>query len=380
MIGASLRRFTWPLVIALVATALYTGIRHKRDRLVDFEVYRRAAARAMLAEPLYRPEDGHYQYKYLPAFAFPMAPFARVPREFASGVWYALSVFLLCCFIRQSVRLLPEPRLSRRVLLWLVVIVTGKFWVRELVMGQTNAMLGVVLISALVAARRGRWPLAGALVGLGVFVKPYAILLLPWLAIVGGLQATAAAAAVLALGLIAPAAAYGWQGNLALLADWYRTVTSTTAPNLLDTENISLATMWAKWLGPGQDASVLALATGVAALALTGAALLVRRRVREPLYLEFGLLMILVPLLSPQGWDYVLLVAVPAFACLIDRWRDVARPWQLATAIGIALVSFTIFDVVGRSVYVWLMLKSAVSVGALILLVCTAHLRWKSLA
>ena len=349
MIDAPLRRFTWPLIVAVLATALYGGIRAKREKLVDFEVYRRAAARALEAEPLYRPEDGHYQYKYFPAFAFPMAPFARMPHEVANTVWYALSVFLLSSFIWQSVRLLPDPRLSQRVLLWVVAILTGKFWVKELVMGQTNAMLGVVLISALVAARRGRWPLAGALVALGTFVKPYAILLFPWLAIVGGLQSAVAASAVLAIGLIAPAAAYGWHGNLTLLAEWYRTVTSTTAPNLLDAENISFATMWAKWIGPGTRASALALATCVAALAVAGVAVVMRRRVREPLFLEFGLLMILVPLLSPQGWDYVLLVATPAFVCLVDRWRDVAWPWRLATVAGFALVSFTVFDIVGRA-------------------------------
>jgi hypothetical protein len=53
-----------------------------------------------------------------------------------------------------------------------------------------------------------------------------------------------------------------------------------------------------------------------------------RRTVREPAYLEFGLLMLLIPLLSPQGWDYVLLVATPAVMILVDRWRE--------TGIGVA--------------------------------------------
>ena len=46
--------------------------------MVDFEVYRTAAARALDAEPLYRADDGHYQFKYLPAFALAMAPFAWI--------------------------------------------------------------------------------------------------------------------------------------------------------------------------------------------------------------------------------------------------------------------------------------------------------------
>ena len=51
---------------------------------------------------------------------------------------------------------------------------------------------------------------------------------------------------------------YGWTGNLDLLAAWFRTVTETTAPNLLVADNISLAAMWAKWIGAGPLAAALA--------------------------------------------------------------------------------------------------------------------------
>ena len=52
-------------------------------------MYRTASVRALAAEPLYRPEDGHLtEYKYLPAFAFAMAPFGALPREAATVVWY----------------------------------------------------------------------------------------------------------------------------------------------------------------------------------------------------------------------------------------------------------------------------------------------------
>ena len=352
----------------------------KRDTLVDFEVYRTAAVRALSAEPLYRPEDGHFQYKYLPIFALAMAPFALAPHAIATGAWFALSVVLLCFFMRQSARLLPDRRLSERLLLWLVAIFTGKFWVKELMLGQTNTLLGVLLMCALAAAQRDRWRPAAVLVGLGTLVKPYGILLVPWLAIVGGLQAALVSSAVLVLGLVVPAAVYGWQGNVALLFDWHRTVTETTSPNLLYPENISLAAMGAKWLGPGAPAWALVLITGAGALALVAAVLVMRRRVSEPNYLEFGLLMILVPLFSPQGWDYVLLIAAPALFCLLDRWHDVWLPWKIVLAVGIALVSFTIFDLLGRALYTRLMAMSVVSMGALLLVVCLAHLRWRSLA
>ena len=111
------RHLAWPLLIAALGMVLYIAIKTKRDTLVDFEVYRTAAVRALSAEPLYRPEDGHFKYKYLPLFALAMAPFALAPHAIATGAWFAMSVLLLCLFMRQSARALPNRRLSERSLL-----------------------------------------------------------------------------------------------------------------------------------------------------------------------------------------------------------------------------------------------------------------------
>jgi uncharacterized membrane protein len=102
--------------------------------------------------------------------------------------------------------------------------------------------------------------------------------------------------------------------------------------------------------------------------------------VASPAYLEFGLLMLLVPLISPQGWDYVLLLATPAIVCLVDRFDAASNAWRIATALAMAFTSFTIYDLLGRTLYSWLMTLNVVSVGALALFACLALLRRRSLA
>jgi Glycosyltransferase family 87 len=378
-VRARLRRLVWPLAIVVLATAFYTVLRAKRD-LVDFEVYRTAGLRILHAESLYRPSDGHYQFKYLPAFALASTPFAWLPAEVAKGVWFAIVVGLLLVFVEQAVRALPDPRLRSRQLTGLAALLMGKFYVKELVFGQTNLLLGVVVLAALAAAVRDRRIAAGLWVGLAVFVKPYAVILAPWLAAVLGPTAMLAFGATVLLGLVVPSAVYGWAGNLDQLAGWYRTVTQTTGPNLLGSENVSLATMWAKWIGSGPAATVLAAATGLLTLVVAVVVWRQRTRVRQPAYLEVGLLMLLVPLLSPQGWDYVLLLATPALLCLVDRWRDVTPAWRLATGTAIGLMSFTIFDLLGRWLYTRLMALSVVTICALIMLAALAHLRARALA
>lgn len=373
-----LRALGWPLVLLAFAASIYViRIRHE---MVDFEVYRTAAARAIAAEPLYRPEDGHYQFKYFPAFAFAMAPFTWLEPSAAKALWYAVSVCLLIVFVRSSVMALPGRRRTARTLVWLAILLMAKFYAHELTLGQTNILLGALLVGSLVAAEQHRAGLSGALVGLGVLVKPYALVLIPWLAISSGMRALVTSAAVLVIGLLLPAFIYGWTGNVQLIADWYRTVTDTTAPNLLVAENVSLGTLWAKWIGPGNVATALAFLTGAAAIALVAAVWMKRRQVKQPQYLEFGQLMLLVPLISPQGWDYVLLLATPAVICLVDRLSEMSPPWRAVTITALALMSFTIYDLLGRSLYLWLMAIGIVTVSALALIVSLAYLRMRALA
>jgi len=221
---------------------------------------------------------------------------------------------------------------------------------------------------------------AGGLIAAGVFIKPYALVLLPWLVLTQGGRPLVPFAIVLATGVVLPVVSYGWEGNLTLLQEWYRTVTETTAPNLLLRENISLASMWARWLHPGPVASLLALASAVAGI---GAGLaLIRRRttVAEPNFLEGAYFFVLIPLLSPQGWDYVLLLALPAYMCLVDRWRDTSPVWRAVAIAGFALTSVTIYDLLGRTLYFQVMAWGAVSVGAVLIAASLARLRWRALA
>ena len=346
----------------------------------DFAVYRTAAIRAVAAEPLYRAEDGHYQFKYLPAFALALAPLTMIRAEFAQAGWFALSVGLLIVFVRWSVRGLPERRRSEGVLIWLTVLFMAKFYSHELLLGQTNLLLGALLVAALLAVQIDLPRVAGVLIALAAFTKPYALLLLPWLVVSHGFAAGLVSVAVLAAGILLPAVVYGWSGNVAQLSGWYTTVTTSTAPNLLGADNISLAAMWAKWIGPGSTAAVLAAISAAAALALAAVAWRRRDRVADGNYLEFALLMLLIPLLSPQGWDYVLLLATPAVVCLIDRWPELSRPWRVFALVTLAVMGLTIFDLMGRALYARFMALSIVTVAAIGVAVSLAHLRRKALA
>jgi hypothetical protein len=375
---ARLRALILPVTFIALALAVY-NLRVSRE-MVDFEVYRTAGRRALMAEPLYQDSDGHYTFKYMPAFAVAMVPAALAGRDAARVGWFALSCAFLVLLLRWSVAALPARRWSTRSLVMLTVLFMAKFYAHELSLGQSNLFLAVLLMAGLGALQLESPRIAAVAIGMAVFVKPYALILLPWLVASAGVASGIVAVATIAAGLLVPVPLYGWQGNLDLLTEWWRIVSSSTAPNLLGADNISLAAMWAKWIGVGRPSALLSAMTAVLLIAVAATVWRQRARVTEPEYLEFALLCLLIPLISPQGWDYLLLLGTPAVVVTLDRWRELRTPWRMASAAAIAVMGLSMFDLMGRAAYGQFMALSVVSVCAITLVATLAQLRLRALA
>jgi hypothetical protein len=361
------------LVLVVVSVAAFTRRSHRE--MYDFEVYRVAGARAAAAEPLYRAEDGHWQFKYLPAFAVAIAPLAQLTPVAARAVWFFLSVGLVVLLVNRSLALLPDRRRSAAFLVWLTVLAMGKSYVREVGLGQSNVLLAVLVLGAVACWYRRREVAAGALLAVATVVKPYAVLFLPYLAARRPRSGVVSYVAVVLAALVLPALQCGWSGNLDQLIGWWTVVTSSTAPNLAGQDNVSIAGMFAAWMGVGPTAAWLSAGTGLALVLVCGWAVRRGARMTSPEYLDAALILFLVPLLSPQGWDYVLLVATPAVMLLIDRldeFRPAAR-WLLFASLALAGLAF--WDVLGREPYRALMMSRVVTVGALFEIALVIDLR-----
>ena len=109
---SQLRALILPVAVIVIALTVF-NLRISRE-MVDFEVYRTAGRRAAAAQPLYQATDGHYTFKYLPAFAVAMVPWAILGHDAARVAWFALSCACLVVLLRWSVVALPARRWSRR--------------------------------------------------------------------------------------------------------------------------------------------------------------------------------------------------------------------------------------------------------------------------
>jgi hypothetical protein len=180
---------------------------------------------------------------------------------------------------------------------------------------------------------------------------------------------------VLGAGVVLPAVRYGVAGNIEQLAGLWSVVTTSTAPNLAGQDNASIAGMWASWLGVNPLASRVSL---VSALALVAACVWVFRRRPDsalPEYLETGVLLFLIPLLSPQGWDYVLLMGTPVIVVLLDRMNGFEPAQRGVLVFCLVVVGLSIWDVMGRELYRSFMMARVVTVCALVELAMAVRLR-----
>ena len=371
----------WRRVLTAVvlggALVLLAVLFHARiaEKMPDLEVYWRAAVRARGAESLYRVEDQHYQFKYLPAFAVLAIPLGLVPLGAAKAIWFVVSVGLVAALVTLSLRLLPERRRAAWLLVAAAVVAMGKFYGHEIVLGQMNALFAVVVVLALLALRNRSEARGGLLVALAIVVKPYGVILLPWLLARARLASIATAFIGLAAVVALPAVAYGVAGDIALHRAWWWTVTDSTVPNLTNADNVSVAALYTKWMGMGTAAAALSVATSAVLLGVAVVVVIRRAGVTRPDPLEGALLLTLIPLLSPQGWDYVFLVATPAVMLIVNYSDRLPLAIRVAAMASLAVIGLSLFDVMGRVRYAAFMSWSVITVCFFVVIAALAVLR-----
>ena len=307
-------------------------------------------------------------------------PLGLAPDPFVRACWFAASVLLLVVLLRTSFTAQPERYHSRAALIGITFILLGKFYAHELELGQVNILMAALVVTAVVQMEAGRELAAGLLVAAAIVVKPYSVLFVPYLAARRRLASLAGVAIGMGAALLLPAAVYGFDGNTRLLGEWWRTVTETTAPNLADFNNVSAASVFSRALGPGPRAEVLAVGLALILLAAAAVVFFKRSGVARPEPLEVGLLLTMMPILSPQGWDYVFLLSTLSTMMLVNYRNALPRLVKPVVLAALVIIAFSIFDVVGRVPYRWIMQHSVMTICYLVVIAGLVTLRWRKAA
>jgi hypothetical protein len=115
-------------------------------------------------------------------------------------------------------------------------------------------------------------------------------------------------------------------------------------------------------------------------LAAAAAGFLRRSQVARPDGLEAALLIAITPLISPQGWDYVLILATPAIVYVVNDFDRLPRLLRALTIAGIAAVGLTLYDLLGRQLLYALLNLAVITLGMTVVVAALLSLRMRKLA
>jgi hypothetical protein len=378
--GPFSRREVAVFLVAFAAAYVF-GIRWNHG-MADFAVNYRAGQRIVAGETLYRTSDGHYMFKYFPSAALIYAPFTALPIELAMVAWFLLSLAAFIAIFTLVDRLIPKKHVP--YLLAIAGAVLAKYILHELRLGQINVFVTLIMLAGIAAFQRApKWRgelLGGALAGVAIAVKPYAALLVLYFLVTLRWRSVIAAAGALALCLTLPSVFYGVTGNLAQLREWASSLSDSTPALLTNVDNVSVLAFFTKWLGdPGRAVQPTLIVLGALAL-LTLAVIVAGRRRPDGFVLEGALVLTLIPLISPLGWDYTFLMALLAVALIVNNRLVFARPVQWLLAANFAIVALALYDTMGRTIYGAFMRWSVTTVNFIIVILALAYVRLRQAA
>jgi len=375
------------ILITLIGALAFLFFAKVRSSMVDFEVNYTAGKRLTWGETLYRVTDEHYMFKYPPPAAILYAPLSYLPLDLAKAVWYIVVILSSATIIGLSRNLFPEDKRPVRWTLFLPFLVLARYFLREIELGQINALNTALLLTMTVflirSEKRHTLKLeaaSGILWGTAVALKPYALIFFPYFILRKKTVPLLSGLLSICLFFTAPALYYGWNGNREVFKEWIATLSQST-PQLLSTQdNISIFAFFSKWTHSA------GWAVYPSVVCIFGLALLIlfimkkRSQVMSPAALESSLLLLCIPLVSPLGWDYTLLMAFPGLMIILYHFSSFPKAGKILLIINLSVIFFSLYDIMGRELYASFMSLSVITVNFLILVFYLVYLRLRKIS
>ena len=370
----------------IVAIFLLLFLFRVKNDMIDFQVNYEAGKRLRLAETPYRFEDGHYMFKYLPSSAFLYLPLSYLPLDLAKGIWYFFIIFCSLVLIRLSFLLVPSTTIKSKWLMVIPPLILIKYFLREIDLGQINTLVTLILLIMV-------WNLyrqtnershkediyAGLLWGLAVALKPYALIFLPYFLLKGKWRTLLSGMCILSIATFIPSLYYGLKGNFTVLNEWISTLSQST-PTLFTTwDNISIIAFFNKWTGDPKLSLVLTVIFLSVLAFLVLLLMILGKRVEKAAILECSVLLILIPLASPLGWDYNLLMSILGIMIIVHYFPYYTKIWRTVLVCNFLIIFFSVYDIIGKDLYSTFMSLSLTTLNFLALIGYLAFLRFKKI-
>lgn len=223
--------YKWILFLLLISMgSLAAELINNRFWMPDLEVYHKTATRMVNGEELYRAvEDDpneHYVYKYSPPAALLFIPFILPGFTVSKFLYWAFLTFIFGSILYNlKVIFAGKEEMNSRITgsLMLATIIVGTHFFRELHLGQVNLLILGIYIYALRCFLVGKTAGFGALLAVSIFIKPFALIFIPFLLVMRRFKEVSYFAVFTILMFLLPLAFYlDITGFMDLYASWIK--------------------------------------------------------------------------------------------------------------------------------------------------------------
>ncbi len=372
----------WITILFVFSICVLLFIFKVREDMVDFEVNFRTAQRLQMGETLYRLDDEHYQFKYMPISSFLYIPLTLLPLDLAKISWFFFIAASTVCLVVLSNKLVNQKSNSLKLLNLLPPLILAKFFFREIQLGQINSIITLILVAMtwILAEDKDKHQIrnetfTGLSLGLAIALKPYALIFFPYFLIKKNWRSLAYASCLLAAAFLVPTFYYGIKGNMIVHKEWITSLFKSTPALLTTQDNVSIFAFFSKWIG-SQNLALLFTGLTTSILALLILFLFLRGKAlhRAPV-LECSVLLICIPLISPLGWDYTFLMALLGLFIVLRYFQNYSFFWKIVLIVNLSIISFSLYDLLGKETYALFMSWSVLTINFLFLIGYLSFLR-----
>ncbi len=384
-------RFSFILLYAIMSLYVLAELKNNRFSMSDFSVYYKAASRVVHGENLFRAEeDGFYRFKYSPTSAVFFVPFSFLPKIVAQTAYWFFLAAMICVGLYISLRLI-SPRFPQNCnpketnnLILLTALIASVHVSRELELGQVNQLLFDIYILGIFLVSRNKNILAGFLFAATVFLKPFALIFLPWLILRKKWKSAGSFLLFIAFFAILPIVFENFRMLHSQYQGWFSemTIELSHKQSLLAKENHTIFSILARYTPLRYTSLVVdhvklfqaivmcCITTGFSFLMWKG------RSVSAPMISEGAILICLIPLCtftSHNAFGFSEL----AVMMLLFHMKSMPVWAKTVSIVGMIFVGGNIYDIVGRKMWFILNDLSLVGIGAMLLIAGLSILRTK---
>jgi hypothetical protein len=181
----------------------------------------------------------------------------------------------------------------------------------------------------------------------------------------------------LAFSLLTPTAFYGWPGNVVVLKEWTSSLARSTPALLNSQDNVSLLAFLVKSTGDQRLATVI-FGAALGCLALLALAFIRKGKMTaSPLLNEAALLLTLMPMISPLGWDYTFLSSILAVAIIVKDFPVFPKTLKIILGFNFLVIALSFYDLLGRRLYATFMSRAVLTIDFLIVIAALFYLRFQ---